>query len=182
MDKTQNIALFGGSFDPPHIGHIKIINTLIKIKDIDKVIVMPTFLNPFKSKSHASAKLRLQWLKKIFQNSKQIEVSDYEILQNKKVPTIQTVEHLLHKYNKIYLVIGADNLKSLDKWYKYEELKNKISFIVATRDALDIQKSFIKLDIDENISSSQLRKEMKISKLPNICADEIYEFYARISI
>ena len=182
MDKTQNIALFGGSFDPPHIGHIRIIDNLLRFKDIEKVVVMPTFLNPFKSKSHANAELRLKWLKQIFKKNKKVQVSDYEILQNKKVPTIQTVEHLLHKYNKIYLVIGADNLKSLDKWYKYEELKNKVSFIVATRDALDIPKSFIKLDIDENISSSQLRKEMEISKLPSICADEIYEFYARISI
>ena len=182
MDKTQNIALFGGSFDPPHIGHIRIIDTLLKFDDIQKVVVMPTFLNPFKSKSYANSELRLKWLKKIFKNYDKIVVSDYEILQHKKVPTIQTVEHLLHKYSKIYLVIGADNLKSLDKWYNYDKLKNNVSFVVATRDDINIPDSFRKIKIDEDISSSILRENIDISKLPIQCADEIYEFYKRISI
>jgi len=181
MDKTQVIALFGGSFDPPHIGHINIIKELASMGNIDKVIVMPTFLNPFKSKSHAPAELRLKWLKKIFQDFQNIEISDYEIKQNKKVPTIQTVEYILHKYDKIYVVIGADNLKSLDKWYKYQELKEKVSFIVATRDSIMIPKTFSRLDIEEDISSSKLREHIDISKLPVQCADEIYEYYQKVS-
>ncbi len=181
MDKTQTIALFGGSFDPPHIGHENIVKALLNLDYIDKIIIMPTFLNPFKSKSHAPATLRLSWLKKIFNQFKNVEVSDYETNQNKKVPSIQTVDYISQKYDKIYLVIGADNLESLDTWYKYEKLKSKVSFIVVTRDRISISDSFIKLNIDESISSTKLRKNIDRLKLPLQCADEIYKYYKRIS-
>ena len=46
----DTIALFGGSFDPPHIGHEAVVKALKDFKEIDKIIIMPTFLNPFKSK------------------------------------------------------------------------------------------------------------------------------------
>jgi len=62
----MNIALFGGSFDPPHIGHKMIVKQALSQLDIDQLIVMPTFLNPFKSKSHFSSKQRLLLAKELF--------------------------------------------------------------------------------------------------------------------
>ncbi|NPA59805.1 MAG: adenylyltransferase/cytidyltransferase family protein, partial [Epsilonproteobacteria bacterium] len=59
----ETIALFGGSFDPLHIGHEAIVEALLCKKEIDKVIIMPTFLNPFKTKSFTSAQMRLESLK-----------------------------------------------------------------------------------------------------------------------
>ena len=75
----DTIALFGGSFDPPHIGHEAVIKALKKFKDIDKIIIMPTFLNPFKSDFYAPSSLRLKWLKEIFNEETNVEISDYEI-------------------------------------------------------------------------------------------------------
>ena len=80
----DTIALFGGSFDPPHIGHEAIVKALIKFKDIDKIVVMPTFLNPFKSHFYAPAALRLEWLREIFREYKNVEISDYEVLQKRE--------------------------------------------------------------------------------------------------
>ena len=60
------IALFGGSFDPPHSGHITVIYEALKSLPIERVIVVPAYVNPFKSGTHAPASLRLQWLKTIF--------------------------------------------------------------------------------------------------------------------
>ncbi len=173
----DTIALFGGSFDPPHIGHEAIVKALKEFKDIDKVIIMPTFLNPFKSNFYAPASLRVEWLKKIFSGYKNVEVSDYEVLQKKQVPTITTVKHLLKSYKKIYLVIGADNLASLEKWKSYDELKNLVTFIVAERENIEISEKFLKLDIDQKISSTKLRENIEMSKLPKKCAKEIYTFY-----
>jgi len=173
----ETIALFGGSFDPPHIGHEAIVKALEEFKDIDKVIIMPTFLNPFKSKFYAPASLRVAWLKKIFSGYKNVEVSDYEVLQKKQVPTITTVKHLLKSYKKIYLVIGADNLALLEKWNSYNELKKLITFIVIPRDNIEIPEHFLRLDVDEKISSTKLRECIEISKLPKKCAKEIYNFY-----
>jgi len=164
----ETIALFGGSFDPPHIGHEAIVKALLNFKEIDKVVVVPTFLNPFKSHSHASPELRLRWIKGVFSGYKKVEVSDYEVKQNKSVASILSVKHFLKKYKKIYLVIGADNLASLHKWERYNELKELVTFVVATRDGIEIPKEYITLHIDENISSTQLRRTTLQNRIENI--------------
>ncbi len=153
----ESIALFGGSFDPPHIGHKAIVEAALNLKDIDKVIVMPAFLNPFKSESHLTATQRLKLVKEMFKDEKKVEVSDFEVLQKQKVASITTVKHLLQKYDSIYLIIGADNLASLKKWQDYEELKKLVTFVVAKRDNIEIPEKYIILDVDENISSTEIR-------------------------
>ncbi|TKI68482.1 nicotinate (nicotinamide) nucleotide adenylyltransferase [Sulfurimonas crateris] len=173
----DTIALFGGSFDPPHIGHEAIVKALINFKEIEKVIVMPTYLNPFKSTFYAPASLRVEWLKEIFKEYKNVEISEYEVLQKRAVSSIKSVKHLLESYRKIYLVIGADNLFSLHKWDRYDELKELVTFIVVPRDNIEIPEQFLRLDVDEKISSTNLRECIEISKLPKKCAKEIYNFY-----
>jgi len=173
----RTIALFGGSFDPPHIGHESIVKALAKLDFINKIIMMPTFLNPFKNASVAPATQRLTWLKEIFSNMENVEISSFEVQQNTKVPTLTTVKCLLKSYEKIYLVIGADNLESLDKWYGFDELKSKVTFIVATREKIDIPENFICLKIDEDISSSKLRDKMSINQLSKINAEKIVTYY-----
>ncbi|PHS57509.1 MAG: nicotinate-nicotinamide nucleotide adenylyltransferase [Sulfurimonas sp.] len=160
----DTIALFGGSFDPPHIGHEAIVKALQKFKNVDKIIILPTFLNPFKSKSFASAINRLNCLRTRFHGFDRVEISDYEIIQGQKVPSIQSVKHFLKLYKHIYLVIGADNLACLNKWQSYDELKDLVTFIVATRDDIDIPKEYISLNINEDISSTLIREKDKQSK------------------
>lgn len=176
----NTIALFGGSFDPPHTGHTAIVNALEKLDYIDKIIIMPTFLNPFKSSSHASSLLRLQWLKCIFSDHKNVLIDSYEVRQEKKVPTIESVLYLLKRYQKIFVVIGADNAATLEQWYRYDELKEKVTFIVASRENIKIPKEFIPLEVDVDISSSELRKVMDKTKLTEQCADEIAQYYKEI--
>ena len=173
----ETIALFGGSFDPPHIGHKAIVEALDELEFIDKTVVMPTHLNPFKSKSYASSELRFRWLNEIFQHLSSVEINNYEVAQKRKVTTLESVKYLLTKYRKIYLVIGADNVASLPNWSNYNELSNLVTFIVASRDNININNKYLKLDIDENISSSELREVMKSSKLPKVCAVEIEKYY-----
>ena len=173
----DTIALFGGSFDPPHIGHEAIVKALINFKEIDKVIVMPTFLNPFKSKFHAPASLRIKWLKDVFKDYDNVEISSYEVDSAKAVTTITSVQHLLKRYRKIYLVIGADNLDSLHKWKQYDELKELVTFVIAPRDSIEIPSKFLRLKVDEEVSSTGLRENIELSKLPKKCAQEIYKYY-----
>lgn len=173
----ETIALFGGSFDPPHIGHEYIVKKALELDSIDKVIIMPTFLNPFKSQSHAPSELRLKWLRGIFGKEKNVEISSFEVNLKKKVPSIESVQHLLHYYQKIYLIIGADNLESLHKWERYRELKHLVTFVIATRDNIIVPHNYLVLHIEENISSSQLRERMDSAKLSNIYANQIIKFY-----
>ena len=173
----ETIALFGGSFDPPHSGHIAIVRALQKLEAVDTVVVMPTYLNPFKERFCAPAQLRLSWLKKIFDQDEDVVVSDFEVKQNRQVPTIETVRHLLQHYQKIYVVVGADNLASLSSWYRYDELCKLVTFVVATRDDMSIPDQYMKLDISHAISSSQLRETIDPAYLPIACSEEIEQFY-----
>lgn len=177
QNKNLTIALYGGSFDPPHIGHKAIIEALNTLDYIDKIIVMPTFLNPFKSSSHAPSEIRFKWLKEIFKDLKNVKIDRYEVEQNRQVATIESVRYLLKTYKNVFLVIGADNLASLEKWNSYQELKGLVTFIVASRDNIIVNEKFIQLKIDEKISSSELRKNINSSMLPKECATEIEQYY-----
>ncbi len=173
----KTVALYGGSFDPPHIAHEAIVMALTHLDFVDKIVVMPTFLSPFKDTFHASASMRLQWLQKIFADVKKVEVSSFEVDKQRSVPSLETVEYLLQRYDKVYLVIGADNLSSLHHWHNFKTLQKKVEFIVATRENSFVSDEYIKLPIDIELSSSQLRKKIELSKLPKKCAQEIANYY-----
>ncbi|MDY0116124.1 MAG: nicotinate (nicotinamide) nucleotide adenylyltransferase [Sulfurimonadaceae bacterium] len=176
----ENVALFGGSFDPPHIGHIAVVEALLQRNEIDGVIIMPAYLNPFKIKVFADASLRIAWLKETFASYKNVMIETYETEQQRKVPTIESVEYLLTKFKKIYLVIGADNLAKLEEWYRYDELKKRVTFMVATREGCHVPQEFLKLDVRCSVSSTELRETIERQKLPKICADKIIKHYKEI--
>ncbi len=180
----MNIAVYGGSFDPPHIGHEEIIKESLKTLDIEQLFVVPTFLNPFKDAFFAPAQIRLKWVEKLLFNTPLAKVLDFEIKQNRPVPSIETIQYILKNYDTdtIYLIIGADNVQDLLKWKDYETLKKLVTFVVATRDGLNIPKNLQKLDINVTISSTLLRKNLKREYLPIMIADEILEFYKRSSM
>lgn len=167
----MNIALFGGSFDPPHIAHEEIVKSLLQVEDIDKLYVVPTYLSPFKDKYHLEPKERLELLIDLFQEFKKVEVSDFEITQNRAVPTIETVRYLQQKYSpkNIYLVIGADNLKSIHLWNNFEELKTSVKFIVVQREGYEVKNDIIRfntINMDIDISSSLLRDNFDLKYIP----------------
>ncbi len=176
-----NIAIFGGSFDPPHIGHEEIIKESLKQLDIDVLFVVPTFLNPFKKTFFAPAQMRYSWIKKLLLNYPKAQILKYEIEQNRAVPTIDTIQYLINNYDidKIYLIIGADNIATLHKWKAFKELQKLVNFVVATRDNEKIPKNLQKLDIHVNISSTKLREKIKREYLPKSIADEVMEYYNR---
>ena len=94
----MKIALFGGSFDPPHAGHDAAVKAILSSLKPDLLIIMPSFLNPFKKSFSAPPQLRLRWCCALWSDTQGVEVSDYEISQNRSVPTIQSVKFLLEKY------------------------------------------------------------------------------------
>ncbi len=173
----DTIALFGGSFDPPHLGHVAIVEALEKLDFIDRIIIVPTFLNPFKTKTFASSKQRLAWLECLFGTKQKVSIETYELKQKRKVASIETVEYLLQKYTKIYFVIGADNLEKLHQWHNFTELEKKVTFIVAQRDKIAIPKNYKTLDVDYPISSTMLRQKIDTDKISKKCAEQIVHHY-----
>ena len=164
-DRLERVALFGGSFDPPHFGHKLVVEEALETLDIDRLVVVPTFLNPFKTKFHATPKERFALCVEMFKPFSEVMVSDYEIEQGEATPTFKTVSHFQKKYNVGYIIIGADNLNSIDRWYNFKWLNENITWVIASRAGYPIKseklRDFIILDVDANISSTQIRNQKK---------------------
>ena len=162
-DKQESVALFGGSFDPPHIGHLSIIKEALEVLELDKLIVIPAFLNPFKSSSEASPLQRLKWSKDFFGIISKVFISDYEINQGKSTRTSQTLTHFQQNYQVKYIIIGADNLASIKAWHNFSILNRDIIWIIATRESYDLDTTALRefkiLKTDVNISSTEIRKK-----------------------
>jgi len=166
--RQECIALFGGSFDPPHIGHKKVVEIALDVLKIEKLIVVPTFLNPFKTTAFYSTQERLGLSYKIFEDFVNVEVSDFEIQREEPTATAITLKYFQEQYEVNYLIIGADNLASIDKWYNFKWINEQITWVIATRVGytLDTSKlqNFRILELEVDISSTQIRKEIKDNK------------------
>ena len=182
----MKIAVFGGSFDPVHIGHKAVVDTALKNLDINSLIIVPTYLNPFKNSFYFEPKVRFSLLEKVFLDYEKVILSDYEINKQKPCYSYDTVVYLKNKYqaSKVYFIIGEDNLQSLDKWHKIEELKGEVEFVVAKRSNLskDILKDYKVLDIDVKISSTNLRQSLNLDFIPNAIKDDILKLQKKEKI
>ena len=155
------VAIFGGSFDPPHLGHQQIVQSAIKNLQIDHLLVVPAYLNPFKSFSLASASQRLAWCHTLFDDLEKVIVSAYEIDEGKSTTTEQTVKHFNKVYDVKYLIIGSDNLPTLTKWHHFSWLNETITWVLVTRKGYPLDVDSLKrwkiLEVDAPMSSTQIR-------------------------
>jgi nicotinate-nucleotide adenylyltransferase len=157
------VALFGGSFDPPHSGHQQIVEKALAELEIDRLIILPAYLNPFKSSSLADASQRLEWCHALFGDIPKVMVSDFEIRQHRSVRTAESVRHFNQQYHVKYLIIGADNLSTLTQWYDFAWLNAHVTWVIATRPGFTLQTDMLRswrlLTLDVPVSSSRIREE-----------------------
>ena len=162
----QVVAIFGGSFDPPHQGHQSIVNSAIENLNIDKLLVIPAYLNPFKVSSIASATQRLKWCQALFDDNSDVIVDDYEIKENQSTTTSQSVKHFNIEYDVKYLIIGSDNLSTLPQWHNFKWLNENIIWVIVTRDKCPLEikglREWRTLLLDEPMSSTQIRASKEL--------------------
>ena len=169
--KKDKIGILGGSFDPAHKGHLMISKEAVKRFKLKKIIWAITKKNPFKKLSSVSLLTRIKYCKKVIGKNNFIKVRFYEdIIKSNK--TINLINHLKrNQKNEIYFLMGADNLVSFHKWYKWEAISQKCNIIVFDRHGYKKKSlnsmTFKRLNNKKlkfiefnkvNISSSQLRK------------------------
>lgn len=136
-------AVYFGSFNPMHIGHMAIVEYLEQRADIDKVLLVVSPKNPLKKGEILSdAKLRLQSVIDYFKHHvslKKVEVSDIEFHLTEPLYTINTLTELSnHQPNdQFILIIGADNLAIIEKWHDYQNLLQRFETWVFPRTGFD---------------------------------------------
>lgn len=176
--------MFGGSFDPPHLGHLEVIKASLEQLDLQRLFIVPNFLNPFKQNTLFAPNLRLKWLKLLLDSEnlgQKAEVLDYEIQQGKPTPTLKTIQYLnaLYPKSQIYLILGSDLLPNLQKWHNFIELQKKVEFVIFKRENYEITKEFshcLQLKVPFcAISSTQIRQKQPkaLEQIPKAIKDDV---------
>jgi nicotinate-nucleotide adenylyltransferase len=132
----MNIGLFGGSFDPVHLGHLLVAQAAKEELSLDRIFFIPAAHSPFKPQSHASpAADRLRLLRLALCGYTWAEIDDQEIRRGGISYSIDTVRDYLTRFPKatLHYLIGADNVATLPKWREANELAKLTQFIVIPR-------------------------------------------------
>lgn len=121
---TLRVVVYGGSFDPPHLGHVLSIAWALSASDVDEAWIIPTWKHPFDKSHAASFEQRLAMCELAFEMFRNVRVSDLERRLGGVSRTLHTLETLEAEHpNAVYrLLLGADVLPTVDRWYRWDEI------------------------------------------------------------
>jgi len=132
----MKIGLYGGSFDPVHLGHLLVAQAAVEELALDRLFFIPAAQSPFKPENHpAPAAARLRWLRLALAGRANCEVDDQEIRRGGVSYTIDTVRDYARRFSgaKLFCLIGADNVAQLSAWREATELARLAEFVVIPR-------------------------------------------------
>lgn len=139
--KTIRTGLFGGTFAPPHLGHVHAVETVLERMNFDELLVMPTAVPPHKVKAKGDTpELRLEMCRAAFAHLPGVTVSDYEIRKGGISYTVETLEHFAktEPERDIYLICGTDMFLTLSKWVRAADIFRLAKIVCIPRDATDL--------------------------------------------
>ena len=169
----MRIGIIGGSFNPIHYGHLVSASEVCNKFKLDKVIFVPSSINPLKSTSNlAEAHHRLNMIKLAIADDPRFDDSDIEIKRGGTSYAIDTIKTFVKEYGKdvnIYFIIGIDAFLEINSWASPDALLRMCKFIVTSRPGYDIReiKPVFKKHTETmeitclRISSSDIRKKIK---------------------
>ncbi len=136
MNKEKT-GIFGGTFNPPHIGHKRLALSAANALGLDRVLIMPACIPPHKQPAFlAEPAQRLEMCRLGLKCDSRFEVSDLEIKRGDKSYTVDTVNALLEQYpgTELYIIIGSDMLSTFREWFKWEEILQKAFICAVSRE------------------------------------------------
>lgn len=131
----MRVGIFGGSFDPVHSGHRKLAEFAVEALGLDRLLIIPAALSPFKESSGAGADDRLAMCKAAFPEECFL-VSDLELCRGGKSYTVDTVNAVKELYpeSELYLIIGSDQVLSFDRWYRFSDILSMVTLTGVSRE------------------------------------------------
>ena len=177
MIATKSIALFGGSFDPIHNGHLFVIEELLSSARFEKFIVIPAG-NPWQKSVAASAVHRLAMveiaLKDCMSRYRELEISRFEIDDASPSYAFQSIDYftMQNPGDNLVWIIGSDAFAKIDEWKEIEQVAKSVEFLVITRpgqklESAKVAKSITYSQMEMNaldISSTKVRNLIKTSE------------------
>lgn len=161
----KRIGILGGTFDPPHIGHLLIAEEVRIALSLDKVWFIPSSIPPHKQAAFSTATHRISMVKKAIQSNTSFVVKTLEIERIGKSYTVDTINILKEKYPDVefYFIIGADMVEYLPKWHRIDELVKLVTFVGVNRLGFHVESTYPILNIEVptiDISSTLIRNRI----------------------
>ena len=183
------IAIFGGTFDPPHVGHVLAVHFVLLTQEVERVLVIPSAQHPF-GKKHRGVEHRLEMCRLAFAGlGNRVEVLDIEARREGKSYTVDTVEQLRRIYPEVQftLVIGSDIVSELPQWKDWDRLREMIRLCVLERLDEDAGSArpgdSVRPHILPRISSTQIRAMLAEGKSPrNLVPAAVLDYIAKNEI
>lgn len=174
----MRIGFFGGTFNPPHNGHLHLARRWSDRLALDKFLIIPTGTPPHKEASDVPGEMRLEMCRiAAAESGGLLEVSDFEVRRSGKSYSVITLSALHETYpgSDIYMVMGADMFVTLETWYDFERLKTLATFCTMPRDGVSAAElnryrrhlarvgctGIVADEPEVNISSSAIRERVK---------------------
>lgn len=178
-ETKKRVGILGGTFDPVHLGHAALAKAAIDEAELNKLIVMPAKVQPFKQgKRVTEDEHRIEMVRLSFADEPKAEVSDYEIENTIISYTYDTLAFVQKQYpeDKLFFIMGADSFMEADMWYKGQNLLRKFGIIVSLRPGFD------EAELDRKTKEFKALYGTEIIKLkapmPEISSTEIRKRFA----
>lgn len=135
MESLKRVGLFGGTFDPPHYGHLLMAEQAYQQLSLDEVWFIPSYMPPHKAEAKTTARDRVEMTKAAIHGHPAFHVNTMEVEREGKSYTLNTIQTLKEQYpnDQFYFIIGGDMVDYLPKWYRIEELLQLITFVGVDR-------------------------------------------------
>ncbi len=158
MNLNKQIAIFGGTFDPIHLGHIHSANHTATWLGIDRVIVLPAHIPPHKDQPTTPSSVRADMVDLVCEDYPTFTCDKRELNRNKPSYTVDTLQEFKLEFpdSQLYFFIGMDSLLSFTQWVQWQEILTLCHLIVTTRPGYQLTQA--------NIETQQLLKKYQGSK------------------
>ncbi len=156
-------ALYGGTFDPIHHGHLILAREAMEQLALDRVVFIPAACSPFKNATLASPALRLEMVRAAIAGEPRFECDDSEVHRAGPSYTVETVEAWCARTpgDELFYFIGQDNVRDLPAWRRIGELRTLVKFVVFERDAANSPPhDFPRIQRRFDISATEVRKRV----------------------
>lgn len=178
----KRIGILGGTFDPPHIGHLLIAEEVRIALQLDEIWFMPANEPPHKEKAMTTGNDRITMLNKAIESNPAFKVNNIELERMGKSFTFDTMKVLKNDYphTVFYFIIGADMVEYLPYWEKIDELVKLVKFVGVKRPGFILKTPYPLIEIDiplMEISSSLIRDRlMKKKTVHYLIPESVYSF------
>ncbi|WP_175990969.1 nicotinate-nucleotide adenylyltransferase [Bacillus sp. Marseille-Q1617] len=177
----KKIGLLGGTFNPPHLGHLVIAQQVLEKAELDEIRFLPNRVPPHKERDETvSVEQRLRMLAEAIKGNPKFNIEKIELQREGPSYTYDTVRALIERDPDIdySFIIGGDMIEYLPKWFRIEELIDMVHFIGVNRPAYSHQTPYDMRFVEVpslSISSSYIRESVKENRsIRYLVTDEVY--------